>query len=145
MWDFCRLPPQVDSPSNSRNFASLASFSNIRTDLSLLEILLPTHDSPHLSQIPINPTSSSVKISKLYKSKSNRQKRVSHPSRLLFAFRLSADHLVGIVHLDRERQVIICVDPGRNSVTKISLHFEIQNLNMTIDSRRARLVDQGMA
>ncbi|GAA5838208.1 hypothetical protein JCM5353_006041 [Sporobolomyces roseus] len=46
------------------------------------------------------------------------------------------------IHLDRERQVIICVDPGRNSVTKISLHFEIQNLNMTIDSRRARLVDQ---
>lgn len=57
---------------------------------------------------------------------------------------MQADHILGSVHLDRERQVIICVDPGRNNVTRISLRFEMQNPNMTIETRRARLVDQGM-
>ncbi|GAA5964623.1 hypothetical protein JCM3765_007645 [Sporobolomyces pararoseus] len=44
------------------------------------------------------------------------------------------------IHLDRERQVLICVDPGRNNLTKISLGFEMQTETMTLDCNRARIV-----
>ncbi|GAA5881145.1 hypothetical protein JCM16303_004817 [Sporobolomyces ruberrimus] len=47
------------------------------------------------------------------------------------------------IHLDRERQVIVCVDPGRNSLTKISLTFEVQSPSMSLDTKRARIVGQG--
>ncbi|GAA5988713.1 hypothetical protein JCM5350_001988 [Sporobolomyces pararoseus] len=46
------------------------------------------------------------------------------------------------IHLDRERQVIVCVDPGRNSLTKISLSFEMQSETMTLDCKRARIAGE---
>ncbi|GAA5937732.1 transport protein particle complex II subunit TRS130 [Sporobolomyces koalae] len=47
------------------------------------------------------------------------------------------------IHLDRERQVVICVDPGRNSLTKISLAFEMLNPTMMLDNKRARMIEDG--
>lgn len=39
--------------------------------------------------------------------------------------------------------MIVCVDPGRNSLTKISLTFEVQSPSMSLDTKRARIVGQG--
>lgn len=72
-----RLRLQVDSLSNFLNFASLASFFNIHTDLSPFETLPPIPDSHRLLQILISHISCSVKISKPYKSRSKRQRPVS--------------------------------------------------------------------
>ncbi|GAA5902878.1 transport protein particle complex II subunit TRS130 [Sporobolomyces salmoneus] len=44
------------------------------------------------------------------------------------------------IHLDRERQVILCIDPGRNNLTRASLAFEMETDGMTLDCKRARIV-----
>ncbi|GAA5847602.1 hypothetical protein JCM3766R1_000806 [Sporobolomyces carnicolor] len=46
------------------------------------------------------------------------------------------------IHLDRERRVIVCVDPGRNSLTRVTLTLDVETDAMTLDCDRARLIGQ---
>ncbi|BGP50119.1 hypothetical protein JCM10450v2_006030 [Rhodotorula kratochvilovae] len=44
------------------------------------------------------------------------------------------------VHLDRERQLILVVDPGRNAVTRIALRWALATPDLHLDAARAELV-----
>ncbi|GAA6060213.1 hypothetical protein JCM10212_002292 [Sporobolomyces blumeae] len=46
---------------------------------------------------------------------------------------------VETIHLDRERQVVVRVDPGRNTVNKMTIHLEMHTPSMQIDPTRAKL------
>ncbi|GAA5867144.1 hypothetical protein JCM1840_001497 [Sporobolomyces johnsonii] len=47
------------------------------------------------------------------------------------------------IHLDRERHAIICIDPGRNSLTKVTLRFETPASSVQLDAARARIAEAG--
>ncbi|KPV71634.1 uncharacterized protein RHOBADRAFT_56475 [Rhodotorula graminis WP1] len=47
------------------------------------------------------------------------------------------------VHLDREREIIVVADPGRNSVTRISLRLVVATPDVHLAAPDAQLVDEG--
>lgn len=49
--------------------------------------------------------------------------------------------LPGTVHLDREREVIVCVDSGRNSVNRISISLSDRGQKIAFDASRATGVE----
>ncbi|GAA5999266.1 transport protein particle complex II subunit TRS130 [Rhodotorula paludigena] len=48
------------------------------------------------------------------------------------------------VHLDRERQLIICVDPGRNQVSRITLRFDVFDQDVVFAVSRSACLDKGV-
>lgn len=48
------------------------------------------------------------------------------------------------VHLDRERQAIICVDPGRNQVSRITLRFDVFDQDVVFAVSRSACSDKGL-